>query len=144
MLDREKYEKVLTGDAFDRTSKGLNGDLALMTVPELLTLRSEIDQRLPATALRDMDLERELVLQYQRVVALQDDVMADSDTPANQRAQVSNSVAATLQHLVTMQSKFHTAERLKEIESRLIKALNKLPDGTVAEFFEWYESDELE
>ena len=46
--------------------------------------------------------------------------------------------------LVTMQTKFHTSERLKEIEGRLIKALDKVPKQYLEEFFEWYASEEVQ
>ena len=143
MLNEEKYEKVLTGEAFSEETPQIYTDIRDWNTEELLNLRAEIDKLLPSTKLKDMDLEKELVLQYHRVIALQTRVLEDTSTPANQLAQVSNAVAGTLQNLVSMQSKFHTSERFKEIESRLIKALNKLPQGQMDEFFKWYESETL-
>ena len=137
MLDREKYDQVISGDAFSSAAEStIFEDIKDWDVEELLELRASIDALLPSTALRDMDLEKEMVLQYHRVVALQTRVLGDDRTPANQLAQVSNAVASTLQQLVTMQTKFHTSERLKEIEGRLIKALDKVPKQYLEEFFE--------
>ena len=145
MLDREKYDQVISGDAFSSAAEStIFEDIKDWDVEELLELRASIDALLPSTALRDMDLEKEMVLQYHRVVALQTRVLGDDRTPANQLAQVSNAVASTLQQLVTMQTKFHTSERLKEIEGRLIRALDKVPKQYLEEFFEWYASEEVE
>lgn len=141
MLDESKYEKVASGEAFATEQPQIYTDIQDWTIEELLNLRAEIDKLLPSTKLKDMDLEKELVLQYHRVVALQTRVLEDDHTPANQMAQVSNAVAGTLQNLVSMQSKFHTSERFKELESRLIKTLNRIPREHVEEFFKWYEQE---
>lgn len=144
MLNEQRYEEVSSGEAFGDEKPQIYSDIQDWNVEELLNLRAEIDRLLPSTKLKEMDLEKELVLQYHKVVALQTRVLEDDRTPANQLAQVSNAVAGTLQQLVTMQAKFHTSERLKEIEGRLIKALNKVPKQYLEEFFEWYESEEVE
>lgn len=138
MINKEKLSQIESGEAFKKVTKAPD-NLDLMEVSELLDLRAEIDKRLPATSLSNMNLEQELVLQFFRVKELQSTVLNDTSVAANQQAQVANAVAQTLQHLVTMQSKFHTAERLKEIESRLIKTLNLMPEKHVQEFFLWYE-----
>lgn len=141
MINDEKLKNMLAGGEMGVPSVRQRRDIDNMSVEELLALRAEIDARLPATSLRNMDLEKELVIQYLKVVALQTRVLEDDQTPANQLAQVSNAVAGTLQQLVTVQTKFHTSERLKEIEGRLIKALNRLPPDQMEEFFKWYESE---
>lgn len=143
MINEEKLARIQAGEEFRRAGLGLIS-LDNLDTGELLALRAEIDIRLPSTSLQQMDLEKELVLQYHRVQALQERVLTDLGTPANQLAQVSNAVASTLQQLVTMQTKFHTSERFKEIESRLIRALDKVPEEYLVEFFEWYESQEEE
>jgi len=76
--------------------------LESMSLQSLLELRARIDEALPATALKDLDLEQELVIQYQTLKALQKRVLDDDEVPANQRAQVANSVGATLQNLGKM------------------------------------------
>lgn len=144
MLDREKYERVSSGEEFAQDTPEIFAELDNLSVEDLLNLRSEIETRLPSTKLKDMDLEKELVLQYHKMVQVQARVAEDARTPANQLAQVGNSVAATLQQLVTMQTKHHTSERLKEIEARLIKALNKVPAEYLREFFDWYGSEGAE
>lgn len=142
MIDENKYNRIVEGTEFAPQPEERFTYMDALALDELLAMRTAIDARLPATALKDMNLEQELVTQYLKVVALQEKVLLDERTPANQLAQVSNSVAATLQQLVSMQSKFHTSERLKEIEARLIRTLNKIPDEYVQEFFKWYEEEQ--
>ena len=116
-------------------------NLALFDVSELLKLRAEIDSRLPASKLSEMNLEQELVIQFLTVKELQTEVLGNMEE-ANKKAQVCNTVATIMSQLVKMQVELHTAERLKDIETRLIKALNKLPKELMDEFFEWYEHGE--
>lgn len=142
MIDEGKLARVVAGEAIQIPKKHRVTELGAMTVAELLSLRASIEALLPAVDLSQMDLEKELVLQFLKVKALQETVLEpDSGIPANQIAQVSNSVAQTLNNLVSMQAKLHTAERLKEIEARLIKTLNKLPPEHLQEFFDWYEAE---
>ena len=125
-----------SGDVID-----VNVDVNLdnFTLQDLLKLRADIDRRLPAKHLRDVNLERELILQHQATLELQNQVMSDSDVPANQRAQVANAVASILQQLIKLQETVHTTERLKRIESKLIEALNSLPKEQQESFLAVYE-----
>ena len=111
-----------------------------MPVDALLELRAKIDEHLPATALKDMNLETELVVQFQTVKALQSRVLEDDETPANQQAQVANSCASTLQQLAKMQGEQYTAERFKQIENLLVRLLNSWPDDMTKDFFRQYEA----
>lgn len=110
-----------------------------MEVRDLLELRARIDARLPATSLNQMNLEEELVIQYQTAKALQTSVLNGGEE-ANKKAQTVNTCAAALQALVKMQAEYHTAERLKIIESRLIRALDRVPREYLEDFFAWYEN----
>lgn len=125
-----------SGDVID-----VNVDVNLdnFTLQDLLKLRADIDRRLPAKHLRDVNLERELILQHQATLELQNQVMSDSDVPANQRAQVANAVASILQQLIKLQETVHTTERLKRIEGKLIEALNGLPKQQQESFLAVYE-----
>ena len=129
----------LMKNAAERLSSPLT-NVDAMSVSELLSLRAQIDARLPARELKDLDLEHELIVQFQTVKTLQMDIM-DSNAMGNQKAQVANTVASTLNQLVMMQEKYHNGERLKQIETKLIKALNKLPQDQLKEFFDWYEGE---
>jgi hypothetical protein len=110
-----------------------------MELGALLELRGEIDQRLPARSLADLDLEEELLLQFARTKQLYDAVTKDKSTPANQKAQVANSCTTILDQLAKMQGKIFSAERNKALEHVLIRTLKTLPEAAQREFFERYE-----
>ena len=139
MIDEEKLARIRTGAAFAPAVQ-LGSQLDTMDTDELLRLRAQIDARLPATRLSEMNLEEELVRQFLKVQALQDSVLEDDAVPANQRSQVAGQVASTLQQLVKMQSEFHTAERFKAIENLMIKYFKRLPLDVVEKFLEEYEA----
>ena len=109
------------------------------TLQELLDLRARIERRLPARSLKDLDLERELVLQVMALQQLQNAVIDDDDTPANQKAQTASALSAALMNLVKVQSEVHNSERMKKIESLLIDALRELPVEAVEAFLANYE-----
>lgn len=116
-----------------------NVSLEHCTLSDLLSLRASIERRLPAKALRDMNLERELILQHQASLELQNEVLRDDETPANQKSQVANATAAVLQQLIKLQETVYTTERLKSIENKLIEALNTLPTDVQERFLDAYE-----
>lgn len=109
------------------------------TLQELLDLRARIERRLPARSLKDLDLEGELTLQFLALQELQNNVIDDKDTPANQKAQVANSLSAALVNLVKLQGDVHSSERMKRIESILIDTLKDLPVEAVEAFLANYE-----
>ena len=109
------------------------------TLQELLDLRARIERRLPARSLKDLDLEGELTLQFLALQQLQNAVIDDADTPANQKAQVANSLSAALVNLVKLQGDVHSSERMKRIESILIDTLKDLPVEAVEAFLANYE-----
>lgn len=87
-----------------------------------------------------MDLEQELLLQYQVIRKLQNDVMDDRDVPANQRAQVANAVAASLNKLVDLQNEVYSSERFKKVETILIRHARRMPEDLAKGFLEDYEA----
>lgn len=97
----------------------------------------EIDENL---TLDDLDLEKEIVRQYQKVRQLMDDVIDDDDVPANQRSQCANAVVSSLQQLYKLQEDLQRDTRLKLMESCLIEVIKTLPDSVKSEFFETYEA----
>jgi hypothetical protein len=107
---------------------------------ELLTLRETINSMLPVKHLKDLNISTEIVIQYQIAKALQSQTL-ESNEESNKKAQVLNACAGALTSLAKMQSEYHTAERLKLIESKLIKALQNVPEKYLTEFFAFYESD---
>lgn len=114
-------------------------DLSGLPVDQLLELRARIDQALPARALKDLDLEQELVVQLLSTQELQRKALSE-DTPANQLAQVSNTVQAALQTLVKLQNDVYKSERLKKIEGALLQAIENLPMKEKDAFLTAYEA----
>ena len=111
-----------------------------LPVATLLRYLDEIRAALPYNSLVDMDMERELILQFQAVRELQNTIIDDDDVPANQKAQVANSVASVLGSIAELQNKIYSSERFKRIETLLIRHLNKLPEDVAAAFLEDYEA----
>ena len=113
--------------------------LASMEVDELLELRRQIEALLPVKDIKDLNLSRELVLQVQALQALQQRVLGDGDAPANQQAQVANSLSSALVNLVRVQTEVYTSERLKIIETILVECINTLPMDVQEAFLSRYE-----
>lgn len=130
-LEKEKHDPV------GRVRDPVN--LQAMTEQELLSLRTRIDNLLPVIKLADMDLERELTLQFRSAQTLQAAIIEDPMVPANQKAQVLNATASTIQSLVKMQEDYFTPERLKKIEAALVDLLNTWPAEQTEKFFSQYE-----
>lgn len=137
MIDSDKKAEVMAMiDGVEKKSL----DLSSMTVKELRRLRSDIDKLLPEqVTLGDMDMPRELVAQFMTVKDLQDEVLSDDETPANQKAQVAGQVASTLQQLVKMQTDFYTSERFRSIENLMIGYMKSLPLDQAQRFLDEYE-----
>lgn len=117
-----------------------NVDLDCFTLHDLLKLKGDIERRLPARSIKDINLSQELVLQFLAAQELQNEVLRDAKTAANQKAQVANSVAAILGQIAKLQQEIYTTERLKTIEAKLIEAINSLPNAVQEQFFEVYEA----
>lgn len=117
--------------------------LEQMTQLELYTLRGRIDAILPAARMSEVNLEDEVVRQFQTVRALQTTVLAGNDEP-NKKASVVQACATALQMLSKMQAEVHTAERFKRIENLLIKHLKLLPVETAEAFIADYSRLTLE
>lgn len=109
-----------------------------MSMQDLLALRNQVEQRLPARDLKDMNLKRELVLQVLALQQLQSNVLQDGDVPANQQAQVANSLSAALTTLVKLQSDVFNSERFKQVEAVVIDLINSLPQEEKAAMYERY------
>ena len=135
MIDESKVKNFGRGEETS-TSPFRWSALPLET---LLRYLDEIRQALPATTLLDMNMEEELILQFQAVRTLQNTILDDISVPANQKAQVANSVASVLGSIADLQNKVYSSERFKRIETLLIRHLNKLPEDVAAAFLEDYE-----
>lgn len=137
LIDQEKKQALLTGV---RTSRQMAIELLTgFTSNDLAAIKEILEEIIPTKSLQDINLEHELMLQLETVKKLQREVAVDSAVPANQRAQVANAVAGTLQQLIKMQTEFNTSERFKAIEALMIKAMKSLPQEVAEKFIEEYE-----
>ena len=138
MIDEDKLAQVQAA-MLGEVAPEDGFDLDTMTHDELRALRDEIEKRLPEDSLDSLNLEMELVGQYRKTKELMDSVLHDDDTPANQRAQVANSVVTTLGQLVKLQEDLKREETLKTMESVLTEVL-KAADPVIRDaFFVEYE-----
>lgn len=137
MVNEEKMQAFLQGT---RSSKQAAVDtIKTLTEEERYSLFEALVEMGQTRKLSDINLESELLGQYEKVCKLQKDVIDDEDTPVNQRAQVANAVASTLQQLLKMQTEFYTSERFKALEALMIKALKKMPQEAAEAFVAEYE-----
>lgn len=90
-------------------------------------------------SLAELNIERELVEQYAKTKELMDEVLFDDETPANQKAQVANSVVTTLGQILKLQEEIQRGETLKLMEQVLVEVLKTLPQTAQEEFFAEYE-----
>lgn len=131
-----------TSTTFDRENPSIvPSALDRYSPEELLALRERIDEKLPHRTLNNVNLEKELVIQLGHAQKLQKDTLDDDQTPANQKAQVLNSVASTLQMLGKLQIELYDAERLKRLEQILVEAIKNLPKESQEQFLEAYERE---
>lgn len=94
---------------------------------------------LPQVDLGDIDLGQELADNLTAARQLRLDLNQDFETPANQKAQVMNTITAILTSLVKLQTDLYAAQRLKDLEAILITTLQTLPEAQQDAFFKLYE-----
>ncbi len=91
---------------------------------ELFALKERVDSLIPSD-LASINLEDELVTQLRRSKKLLSDSV---DAPANQKAQVGNSITTILKQLVDLQNSLTTTETIKRIERTLLTTLKEFPE----------------
>lgn len=84
-----------------------------------------------------IEVDQELANTYSAAVTLRNRVLNDSKIPANQQAQVLNSVRGLLTDLSKLRTDLYNAERMRKIEAALIKTLKRFPELDAA-FIEEY------
>lgn len=109
-----------------------------MTDAERLAHYQDLREFLPAIALKDMNVEQELMLQYQTLKAAQRDALDDQETTTSAKASISNSVSSTLAKVASLQIEIYSSERFKMIELALIRMLSRWPEEQVKDFLDEY------
>lgn len=136
MINKEKLAEVQTlvrGNMYEELT------LDNMSQQDMLSLRDMLNDRLPNENVGELSLEAELVEQYRKTKRLYNEIHNDKEVQANQKAQVANSVRATLEQMVRMQEDLRKGEVLKLMETVLIDAIKTLPQDVKDRFFEEYE-----
>jgi hypothetical protein len=81
----------------------------------------------PLTA-TGLNLETELLEQYNRARRVLHDAEYDSDVPLSQKAAALNSATTIIGALIKSQAELYSLERVKKIENALITTLKKYPE----------------
>ncbi len=136
MIDLAKLAEVRTALRAGDSPKGSLQDLSK---GDLRKLYKEIGGLLSKEGLGALNLEDELVSQYEKTRDLLDTTLLDDGTPANQKSQVCNSVVAILAQLVKLQADFYTSERFRSIENIMIKYMKSLSKDEAEKFLNEYE-----
>src|SRR5690606_13123755 len=110
-------------------------DIETMSQDDLLALRAKIDARLKGINLEDLDLPKELMIQYATAKKLQEETLNGNDAPANQKAQVTNTCVNLLNAITKTQTEVYNSQRAKEMEQILTKVLKTLPEEQQNAFF---------
>ena len=111
-------------------------DFALGATPTLP--QTPLPRKINAASLSELNLDEELLIQYQNAMSTFELIRYDPETPANQKAQILNTISAILTNIVKLQTELYDAERLKKLESTLIATLQAFPD-IKEEFLQAYE-----
>lgn len=135
--DKPMFDPAALGEAPQLARRG-ETDFSTLGVDELLAIRHEIDQRLPALTLAEVDLEGELLLQYHSAKALLARVMDNPGVPANQKAQVLNTCTSVLEQITRTQTALYNAERIKAMEMALEKTFAGTAQALRQDFFDRY------
>jgi hypothetical protein len=85
-------------------------------------------QYVPLTDFKSLNIENELLEQYNRARKLLQDAEFEDGTGLNQKAQVLNSITSILAAITKMQSELYDVERVKILEGTLIDVLLEFPE----------------
>lgn len=143
-LEEDLTPKLGSGSDPETKKRKAPFNWGALPVTTLIRYHDEIRQFLPPLELSRLNLEQELLLQFHTARALQTEILADADNetneiPANQKAQIVNSVASILNKLAELQSAAYTTERYKQMENLLIHTLRELPEEQAAKFIDRWE-----
>ena len=87
------------------------------------------------------DAEQELLKLRRQAKALYESIEHDDETPANQKAQVLNSISSVLQALVKLQADVHSSKKVQAIELAVISVMKKQPEAIYTAFLAEYEAE---
>ena len=106
-----------------------------LTDSQVITLRAAIDQRLNLS-LDSIDMKQELALQLRNAQSLYAEAADSSEIPANQKAQILNTISSILKSVTDIAETIHTIEKHKKIEVATLAAVKDLPTDAKDKFFD--------
>lgn len=90
-------------------------------------------------SLKNLDLDAELYAAYAKARNYLAEVQMAGDIPANQIAQVFNTLSGILKEIVKLQTDLYSAERVKKLEAAMIEAIKVAPKESQMIFMQRYE-----
>lgn len=118
-----------------------NIDFSGYSIESLEAIQRTLAEILPSKTLLDVNLEHELLNLLRTGQQLMHTVLSDLDVPANQKAQVINSLASTIDQLVKLQNSVHDSERVKRLEHVFTKTLKSLPTEVAESALQVYQRE---
>lgn len=110
-----------------------------MSVAELTRHMSELRACLPPTELVNINVEEQMLLQYAVMREFQEQIIADPEIAANQRAQVGSAVSKLILDIADRQKEVYASERIKRLETALIRACrDHMPEEGCQQFLMAY------
>lgn len=106
-----------------------------MSVSELTRHMSDIRACLPPLDIAEINLEQQLVLQLHVISELQSRVISNEGIQLNQRVQAASALTKVLGDLADRQVAVYNSERMKKLESALIRAVRDHMDEEAATAF---------
>lgn len=110
-------------------------NLHTLSKERLLKMRNEIDGILNLS-LENIGMEEELAIQLMQAKALYQ--TADENVPANQKAQVLNTISSIIASISKTAVEVYSVARLKKIEAAVLAAVTPLDSEAKARFFDLY------
>jgi len=107
------------------------------------TYEEEIPKGAPAQiigSLKELDLDQELYTNYMEARVFLNTLIGNAAVPANQIAQVMNTISTILKEIVKMQMDLLNAERVKKLEACMISAVKLMDEDAQNEFLKSYET----
>lgn len=144
--DRSPFDREVTDDDYPRdddvpsTDSGHTIIWKGMSVAELTRHMADLRRHLPPTELKDINVEEELLLQFAVMREFQTSIISSDKIQANQRAQVGSAVSKLILDITDRQSEVYSSERVKRLETALIRACrDHMPEAACEQFIKAYE-----
>jgi hypothetical protein len=89
--------------------------------------------------LQAIEVSNELAGLFATAKTLLNQVVTDPEVPANQRAQVLNSVTAVLERITKTRTELYNSERIRRVEQALLRVMREQPEEIRQSFLAEYE-----